>query len=92
MVRARPGRSPGPGPSPRPRPALALALALLLTHATLTHGRLLTGFAGHMSFSDLRYLIADEADTLFDDGFGPELRKLVLSVKVWAHDERPWRL
>ena len=45
-----------------------------------------------MSFSDLRYLIADEADTLFDDGFGPELRKLVLSVKVWAHDERPWRL
>ena len=44
-----------------------------------------------MSFSDLRYLIADEADTLFDDGFGPELRKLVLSVKVWAC-ARPWRL
>jgi len=35
-----------------------------------------------MSFSDMRYLVADEADTLFDTGFGPELRQLILSVKV----------
>jgi superfamily II DNA/RNA helicase len=38
-----------------------------------------------MSFSELRYLVADEADTLFDAGFGPELRRLVLSVKVRTH-------
>eukprot|EP00850_Spirogloea_muscicola_P022395 SM000291S10873 [mRNA] locus=s291:38922:44914:- [translate_table: standard] len=54
--------------------ALGMALDLVVG----TPGRILQHVKeGHMSVSDIRYIVLDEADTMFDKGFGPEIRSFV---------------
>ena len=37
--------------------------------------------AGHVAIGDVQYLVVDEADTMFDHGFGPELFDVVGPLK-----------
>lgn len=47
-----------------------------------TPGRVLQHIAdGNMVYGDIRYLVLDEADTMFDRGFGPEIRKFLGPLK-----------
>eukprot|EP00271_Cylindrocystis_brebissonii_P003663 TRINITY_DN1486_c0_g2_i2.p1 TRINITY_DN1486_c0_g2~~TRINITY_DN1486_c0_g2_i2.p1 ORF type:complete len:840 (-),score=148.73 TRINITY_DN1486_c0_g2_i2:278-2797(-) len=47
-----------------------------------TPGRLLQHIKeGHMSYSDIKYVVLDEADTMFDAGFGPEVRRLLMPLR-----------
>ncbi|KAL3513982.1 hypothetical protein ACH5RR_026699 [Cinchona calisaya] len=47
-----------------------------------TPGRVLQHIdEGNMVYGDLRYLVLDEADTMFDRGFGPEIRKFLGPLK-----------
>ena len=36
---------------------------------------------GHLYFGDVQYVVLDEADTMFDKGFGPEVRALLNPVR-----------
>ncbi|GMH17052.1 hypothetical protein Nepgr_018893 [Nepenthes gracilis] len=36
---------------------------------------------GNIVFGDIRYLVLDEADTMFDHGFGPDIRKFLGPLK-----------
>jgi superfamily II DNA/RNA helicase len=36
---------------------------------------------GHLFFGDVQYVVLDEADTMFDKGFGPEVRALLNPVR-----------
>ncbi|PIN06780.1 ATP-dependent RNA helicase [Handroanthus impetiginosus] len=47
-----------------------------------TPGRVLQHIEeGNMVFGDIRYLVLDEADTMFDHGFGPDIRKFLGPLK-----------
>ncbi|XP_060173189.1 DEAD-box ATP-dependent RNA helicase 39 [Lycium barbarum] len=47
-----------------------------------TPGRLLQHIEeGNMVYGDIRYLVLDEADTMFDRGFGPDIRKFLAPLK-----------
>eukprot|EP00850_Spirogloea_muscicola_P012650 SM000082S22892 [mRNA] locus=s82:393706:399992:- [translate_table: standard] len=64
------------GGSPMKQQENALGMALDLVVGT--PGRILQHVKeGHMSLSDIRYIVLDEADTMFDKGFGPEIRSFV---------------
>ena len=36
---------------------------------------------GHLYFGDVQYVVLDEADTMFDKGFGPEVRSVLNPVR-----------
>lgn len=47
-----------------------------------TPGRVLQHIEeGNMVYGDIKYLVLDEADTMFDRGFGPEIRKFLDPLK-----------
>ncbi|KAI3459970.1 hypothetical protein Pfo_016633 [Paulownia fortunei] len=47
-----------------------------------TPGRVLQHIEeGNMVYGDIRYLVLDEADTMFDHGFGPDIRKFLGPLK-----------
>ncbi|XP_015886265.2 DEAD-box ATP-dependent RNA helicase 39 [Ziziphus jujuba] len=47
-----------------------------------TPGRILQHIEdGNMVYGDIKYLVLDEADTMFDRGFGPEIRKFLGPLK-----------
>ncbi|KAL8144298.1 hypothetical protein V2J09_017330 [Rumex salicifolius] len=47
-----------------------------------TPGRILQHIEdGNLVFGDIRYLVLDEADTMFDHGFGPEIHKFLDPLK-----------
>ncbi|KAM7266740.1 hypothetical protein ACFE04_004637 [Oxalis oulophora] len=47
-----------------------------------TPGRLLQHIEdGFMAYGDIKYVVLDEADTMFDKGFGPEIRKFLAPLK-----------
>eukprot|EP01018_Ginkgo_biloba_P033778 Gb_33379 [translate_table: standard] len=47
-----------------------------------TPGRLLQHIdQGNMVYGDIKYVVLDEADTMFDRGFGPELRKFLSPLR-----------
>ncbi|KAE9617468.1 putative RNA helicase [Lupinus albus] len=47
-----------------------------------TPGRILQHIEeGNMVYGDLKYLVLDEADTMFDRGFGPDIRKFLGPLK-----------
>ncbi|CAK7346723.1 unnamed protein product [Dovyalis caffra] len=47
-----------------------------------TPGRVLQHIQdGNMVYGDIKYLVLDEADTMFDRGFGPEIRKFLGPLK-----------
>lgn len=47
-----------------------------------TPGRILQHVEdGNLFLGDMKYLILDEADTMFDAGFGPEIRKIIRPLK-----------
>ncbi|GAB4845196.1 hypothetical protein Ancab_038605 [Ancistrocladus abbreviatus] len=47
-----------------------------------TPGRILQHIQdGNMVYGDIRYLVLDEADTMFDHGFGPDIRKFLGPLK-----------
>ncbi|KAF5725658.1 DEAD-box ATP-dependent RNA helicase 39 isoform 1 [Tripterygium wilfordii] len=47
-----------------------------------TPGRILQHIEdGNMVFGEIRYVVLDEADTMFDRGFGPEIRKFLGPLK-----------
>lgn len=47
-----------------------------------TPGRVLQHIEeGNMVYGDIRYLVLDEADTMFDRGFGPDIRKFIGPLK-----------
>ncbi|CAN6455960.1 unnamed protein product [Victoria cruziana] len=55
-----------------------------------TPGRILQHIEnGNMVYGDIRYLVLDEADTMFDRGFGPDIRKFLGPLKNRAakHDD-----
>lgn len=53
-----------------------------------TPGRLLQHIEdGNMAYGDIKYLVLDEADTMFDRGFGPDIRKFLGPLKKRA--EKP---
>ncbi|XP_073031608.1 DEAD-box ATP-dependent RNA helicase 39 [Primulina eburnea] len=50
-----------------------------------TPGRVLQHIEeGNMVYGDIRYLVLDEADTMFDRGFGPDIRKFIGPLKSRA--------
>ncbi|KAL1196024.1 DEAD-box ATP-dependent RNA helicase 39 [Cardamine amara subsp. amara] len=50
-----------------------------------TPGRILQHIEeGNMVYGDIAYLVLDEADTMFDRGFGPEIRKFLAPLKQRA--------
>ncbi|KAA8537968.1 hypothetical protein F0562_027452 [Nyssa sinensis] len=54
-----------------------------------TPGRILQHIEeGNMVYGDIKYLVLDEADTMFDRGFGPDIRKFLGPLKNRAskHD------
>ncbi|XP_022976914.1 DEAD-box ATP-dependent RNA helicase 39 [Cucurbita maxima] len=54
-----------------------------------TPGRVLQHIdAGNMVYGDIKYLVLDEADTMFDHGFGPDIRKFIgpLKHRASSHD------
>lgn len=47
-----------------------------------TPGRILQHIEdGNMVYGDIKYLVLDEADTMFDQGFGPDIRKFLGPLK-----------
>lgn len=36
---------------------------------------------GHLAWGDVQYLVLDEADTMFDKGFGPEVRAVLQPLR-----------
>ncbi|GAB2251721.1 hypothetical protein Droror1_Dr00004568 [Drosera rotundifolia] len=47
-----------------------------------TPGRILQHIKdGNMVYGDIKYLVLDEADTMFDHGFGPDIRKFLAPLK-----------
>ena len=40
---------------------------------------------GHLFWGDVRYVVLDEADTMFDRGFGPEVRAVLAPLRSKAH-------
>ncbi|KAK4804549.1 hypothetical protein SAY86_004366 [Trapa natans] len=47
-----------------------------------TPGRVLQHIQeGNMVYGDIRYVVLDEADTMFDHGFGPDIRKFLSPLK-----------
>ncbi|CAM8938269.1 unnamed protein product [Rhodiola kirilowii] len=53
-----------------------------------TPGRVLQHIEeGNMVYGDIKYLVLDEADTMFDRGFGPEIRKFLNPLKSRATKE-----
>ncbi|XP_028805812.1 DEAD-box ATP-dependent RNA helicase 39-like [Neltuma alba] len=47
-----------------------------------TPGRILQHIEeGNMVYGDIKYLVLDEADTMFDRGFGPDIRKFIGPLK-----------
>ncbi|XP_057445928.1 DEAD-box ATP-dependent RNA helicase 39-like [Lotus japonicus] len=47
-----------------------------------TPGRILQHIEeGNMVYGDIKYLVLDEADTMFDKGFGPDIRKFIGPLK-----------
>ncbi|KAL2467950.1 DEAD-box ATP-dependent RNA helicase 39 [Forsythia ovata] len=47
-----------------------------------TPGRILQHIEeGNMVYGDIRYVVLDEADTMFDRGFGPDIRKFLAPLK-----------
>ncbi|KAK9134396.1 hypothetical protein Syun_013726 [Stephania yunnanensis] len=47
-----------------------------------TPGRVLQHIeAGNLVYGDIKYLVLDEADTMFDRGFGPDIRKFLGPLK-----------
>ncbi|KAF7820336.1 DEAD-box ATP-dependent RNA helicase 39 [Senna tora] len=47
-----------------------------------TPGRILQHIEeGNMVYGDIKYLVLDEADTMFDRGFGPDIRKFLAPLK-----------
>lgn len=44
--------------------------------------------AGHMFYGDVQLLVLDEADTMFDKGFGPEVRALLKPLRSKANPAR----
>ena len=36
---------------------------------------------GHLFYGDVRFVVLDEADTMFDRGFGPEVRALLQPLR-----------
>ncbi|KAM7511283.1 hypothetical protein LguiB_010158 [Lonicera macranthoides] len=47
-----------------------------------TPGRVLQHIEeGNLVYGDIRYLVLDEADTMFDRGFGPDIRKFIAPLK-----------
>ncbi|XP_076934650.1 DEAD-box ATP-dependent RNA helicase 39-like isoform X2 [Bidens hawaiensis] len=47
-----------------------------------TPGRVLQHIEeGNLVYGDIRYLVLDEADTMFDRGFGPDIRKFLAPLK-----------
>ncbi|XP_074569805.1 DEAD-box ATP-dependent RNA helicase 39 [Curcuma longa] len=53
-----------------------------------TPGRILQHInEGNMVYGDIKYLVLDEADTMFDQGFGPDIRKFLGPLKSRA--EKP---
>ncbi|KAF3628089.1 DEAD-box ATP-dependent RNA helicase 39 [Capsicum annuum] len=47
-----------------------------------TPGRVLQHIEeGNMVYGDIRYLVLDEADTMFDHGFGPDIQKFLTPLK-----------
>ncbi|EOY16880.1 DEAD-box ATP-dependent RNA helicase 39 isoform 1 [Theobroma cacao] len=50
-----------------------------------TPGRVLQHIEdGNMVYGDIKYLVLDEADTMFDHGFGPDIRKFLGPLKNHA--------
>ncbi|XP_039143556.1 LOW QUALITY PROTEIN: DEAD-box ATP-dependent RNA helicase 39 [Dioscorea cayenensis subsp. rotundata] len=50
-----------------------------------TPGRVLQHIEeGNMVYGDIKYLVLDEADTMFDRGFGPDIRKFLAPLKKRA--------
>ncbi|KAL6213870.1 hypothetical protein ACLB2K_013309 [Fragaria x ananassa] len=47
-----------------------------------TSGRILQHIEdGNLVYGDIKYLVLDEADTMFDRGFGPDIRKFLAPLK-----------
>ncbi|KAB2635332.1 DEAD-box ATP-dependent RNA helicase 39 [Pyrus ussuriensis x Pyrus communis] len=47
-----------------------------------TPGRVLQHIEdGNLVYGDIKYLVLDEADTMFDRGFGPDIRKFLVPLK-----------
>ncbi|XP_062207272.1 DEAD-box ATP-dependent RNA helicase 39-like [Phragmites australis] len=47
-----------------------------------TPGRILDHIKdGNIVYGDIKYLVLDEADTMFDQGFGPDIRKFLAPLK-----------
>ncbi|KAL4375631.1 hypothetical protein HN51_009586 [Arachis hypogaea] len=47
-----------------------------------TLGRILQHIEeGNLVYGDIKYLVLDEADTMFDRGFGPDIRKFLAPLK-----------
>jgi superfamily II DNA/RNA helicase len=44
---------------------------------------------GHLAWGDVEYLVLDEADTMFDKGFGPEVRAVLRPLRS---KQRPARV
>ena len=40
---------------------------------------------GHLFWGDVRYVVLDEADTMFDKGFGPEVRAVLGPLRSKAN-------
>eukprot|EP00899_Mesostigma_viride_P017260 jgi/Mesvir1/25535/Mv01782-RA.2 len=71
----------GGGQWKQQKAALAVPLDLLVA----TPGRLLQHLEeGNLSLSCVRYLVLDEADTMFDQDFGPEVQRVIDRVKMAA--------
>ncbi|XP_057775996.1 LOW QUALITY PROTEIN: DEAD-box ATP-dependent RNA helicase 39-like [Salvia miltiorrhiza] len=50
-----------------------------------TPGRVLQHIEeGNLVYGDIRYLVLDEADTMFDHGFGPDIRKFLAPLRSRA--------
>lgn len=50
-----------------------------------TPGRVLQHIEeGNMVYGDIRYVVLDEADTMFDHGFGPDIRKFLAPLRSRA--------
>uniref|UniRef100_A0A7N0ZTM5 DEAD-box ATP-dependent RNA helicase 39 n=1 Tax=Kalanchoe fedtschenkoi TaxID=63787 RepID=A0A7N0ZTM5_KALFE len=53
-----------------------------------TPGRVLQHIEeGNMVYGDIKYLVLDEADTMFDRGFGPDIRKFLKPLKSRAEKD-----
>lgn len=53
-----------------------------------TPGRILQHIEeGNLHLGDMKYLVLDEADTMFDAGFGPEIRKIIRPLRSREPDD-----